>query len=388
MDGREDAVMTSGTVESLLEQGLPSAEVFYLEQLVGRIAQVHDGRCAFEYDVDFLKKGISISPFQLPAEPGLVEATHTPFYGNFGVFEDSLPDGWGSLVLDLYLREQGIDPASLSVLHRLSLVGSTGRGALEYLPDASAQDESIDVDFNGLAQQVQDLYHAEKYNEESLDTLYRYSGSSGGARPKIFIAAEGEEWLVKFAASIDPTDVGKQEYGYSFLARECGLEMADTKLFEDKYFGTKRFDRTPTGKVHTISAAGLLNADYRIPSLDYEVLLKACAHLTLDMHEVEKLFKLMVFNVVIGNRDDHAKNFSFQLHGDKWKLSPVYDVLPCYGFNGNHTTTINGQGNPKRSDLIACGSAIDLGHDIMNEIIDKTLQICKSENMHRPDLKL
>ena len=152
--------------------------------------------------------------------------------------------------------------------------------------------------------------------------------------------------------AIDPPNVGIKEYEYSLLAKKCGINMPETKLFANKYFGVERFDRTPPGKIHTVSAAGLLNANYRQPSLDYESLLKLTHILTKDVEEVYALFRLMVFNVVIGNRDDHAKNFSFQLVNGEWKLSPAYDLLSCNGFNGFHITTINNNGNPTVSDMM------------------------------------
>lgn len=136
--------------------------------------------------------------------------------------------------------------------------------------------------------------------------------------------------------------------------------MPETKLFEDKYFGVKRFDREDSKKFHVISAAGLVNADYRLPSLDYEGLLTICLNLTRDMEEVYKMYRLMVFNVLIGNKDDHAKNFSFILKDREWKLSPAYDILPNEGFNGYHTTTINGKGNPTKEDIFVVAKKVGL----------------------------
>jgi len=374
--------------ELSIPKNLDECEVYYRDRPVGRLALQRSGVCIFQYDQNYLKEGVSISPIHLPLETTLFEAPHNLFEGNFGVFDDSLPDGWGNLVLDKYLRNRGINPEALNPLQRLSLVGATARGALEYRPDASIRGKLRTIDLSQLAQQVQALYASKEYDDEGIETIFRYSGSAGGGRPKVFVRIDGEEWLVKFAASIDPKDVGVQEYEYSLLARQCGLEMAETRLFEGQYFGTKRFDRSQEGRVHTISAAGLLHADYRFPSLDYLSLFIACRAITQDIREVEKLFRLMVFNVCIGNRDDHAKNFSFQLIEQDWKLSPVYDILPCYGFNGEHTTTIQGQGNPQRSDLLACGRGAGLDERRMNDTIDEVLDICASKKMQRKDLRL
>ena len=384
-----DSAFAQDTLDAIKD--IHDVEVFYHNSCVGRLALDEYGCCAFQYNQEFLSKGINISPFEFELDTNSRTAEYQPFGGNFGVFADSLPDGWGSLVFDRYLRNQGVNPFTLTILQRLSLIGSTGRGALEYRPDNSLRGELRPVDFNELVKQIQNLYRAKDCDDSSnnvTDTIFRYSGSSGGARPKMFVKSEGKEWLVKFPASVDPASVGEQEYNYSLLAKSCGIVMPETRLFNGEHFGTQRFDRSEEGKIHTISAAGLLHADYRYPVLDYVSLLRACLHLTKDVREVKQLFRVMVFNVVIGNRDDHARNFSFQLIGEDWKLSPAYDLLPCFGLNGEHFTSINGSGDPNRNDLINCGLEASLDKDYMNSSIDEILDICHSENMARADLRV
>ena len=346
-------------------------EVFLHERKLGRIALTPNALCAFEYDPAYLLSGTSISPFSLPLKSEVFIAKRRPFYGGFGVFDDSLPDGWGNLILDRYLKNKGIEPAKLSLLQRLALVGSTGRGALEYRPDYSQAAKDEIIHFDNLAAEAQKVLTTD-YDGGSLDTLYKYGGSSGGARPKVFVKIDGREWLVKFRTTFDPVNAGQIEYEYSLLAKKCGINMPETRLFEGKYFGVERFDRTPQGKIHTVSAAGLLNADYRIPSLDYGDLLQLCHILTKNMEEVYALFRQMVFNVAIKNRDDHAKNFSFQLLNDEWKLSPAYDLMPSNGFNGFHTTTVNNSGDPTTEDMMTVATKTGLNKhraaDIIQEI--------------------
>lgn len=337
---------------------------------VGRIALTPDALCAFEYDAAYLASGKSISPYNLPLRSEVFVAKRTPFNGGFGVFDDSLPDGWGNLILDRYLKSKEIDPAKLTILQRLALVGSMGRGALEYRPDYSEVRMDEMINFDKLAAEIEKILITHD-TSDSLDTLYKYGGSSGGARPKVFIKVGDKEWLVKFKTTTDPEDVGRIEYEYSLLARKCGINMPETRLFEGKYFGVERFDRTPQGKIHTVSAAGLLNADYRVPSLDYLGLMRLCHDLTKNMEEVYSLFSLMVFNVAIKNHDDHAKNFSFQLVNGEWKLSPAYDILPGSGFNGFHTTTVNNSGEPTIDDMMTVASAIGLSKQKTSEIIEE-----------------
>jgi serine/threonine-protein kinase HipA len=355
-------------------------EIFISNRRVGRMALTPEWLCGFEYDVDWIQSGFSISPFYLPLKPGLIMAKRDPFAGNFGVFDDSLPDGWGNLLLDRYLQEKGINPYKLNILERLSLIGSTGRGALEYRPDKSMAADHEFLDFDRLAKEAEKIIES-KESTDSVDLLYKYGGSSGGARPKVFAKIDGREWLVKFKATGDPVNVGEIEYNYSLLARECRIRMAETHLFGNRYFGVERFDRITESKIHTISAAGLLHANYRIPSLDYSLLLKLTLNLTKDMEQVTEMFRLMIFNILISNRDDHAKNFSFQRIDGVWKLSPAYDLLPSSGFNGYHTTTINGKGEPTLIDVIALAAEIGLSKHSANQIIEELTEKCVKRKM-------
>ena len=353
-------------------------QVFLNGERAGRIALTPEGLCAFEYDVSWLKNGYSLSPYFLPLKSGLMIAKSGPFRGNFGVFDDSLPDGWGNLLLDRFLQEKEFNPTTLTILERLSIIGSTGRGALEFLPDQSFTTTNELLDFDLLAKESQKLLTSSA-SIDSLDELYRYGGSSGGARPKIFVKIDGREWLVKFKASTDPQTVGLTEYHYSQLAKACGIKMPETRLFEGKYFGVERFDRTALGKIHTVSAAGLLHADYRIPSLDYSLLLKLTLQLTKDMEQVADMFRLMVFNAAISNRDDHAKNFSFQCVDGSWRLSPAYDLLPSYGFNGFHTTTFGGKGDPNRANIFMLAEDVGISKRLAKSIVDQVIVVTESE---------
>ena len=110
-------------------------EVLIDKRTIGKIALTSNQLCAFEYDGKWLEDGYSISPFELPLERGVKISRAMPFDGGFGVFDDSLPDGWGLIILDRYLRLHNINPNELTILDRLSLVGKNGRGALEFIPD-------------------------------------------------------------------------------------------------------------------------------------------------------------------------------------------------------------------------------------------------------------
>lgn len=354
-------------------------EVLYADKLVGRLALTKEGLCAFEYSAEWLSGGFSISPFELPLRNGVYIAKATPFEGGFGVFDDCLPDGWGLLILDRYLQQKDINPRTLTLLDRLALVGSTGRGALEFRPDNSVVTRQDYADFEKLALEAERILDSDDYTGEGIVEFQDRGGSPGGARPKIFVRYDGKEWLVKFRAKRDPQSIGIDEYRYSLLAKECGIEMPATRLFENKYFGVERFDRTPNGKLHVVSMAGLIGADYRLPSIDYTHIFQVCAMLTHNAAELWKVYRLMVFNFLIENKDDHAKNFAFIYRDRDWHFAPAYDLLPSDGINGFHTTSINDSIVPTTEDLFAVAEKAGLDKKIAIEIYEKQLHIIQSK---------
>jgi len=346
--------------------------VFYHDRKVGRLAETKEKLLAFEYDPEWLRGGFSISPFRLPLEKRVFVALRDPFDGNFGIFNDSLPDGWGRLLIDRMLIKKHIDPAGVSVLDRLAIVGSSGMGALEYIPEEHLVDDVKIDNIDTLAREAEAILN-ENYDGRKLEELVKLGGSSGGARPKVLINIDGEDWLIKFRASSDPKNIGKQEFAYMAAAKKAGLIVPQTCLFEGKYFGAKRFDRGANGKVFMISASALLDASHRFPTLDYNSLLSLTLELTRDFREVAKMFRLMCFNVFSHNRDDHSKNFSFLYTDDKWQVSPAYDLVYADGMGGEHATAIDGEGrNPTEEHISSAAkkAGLDLkkARGIMEEV--------------------
>ena len=343
--------------------------VKYHGMVVGRLALTPDNLMAFEYDAGWLQNGFSISPFKLPLEKRVFIAKRNPFDGVFGVFNDSLPDAWGQLLVNRELQRRGIAPNSISVLDRLAIVGKNGPGALEYEPAAEISAEVADIDLDVIAGQINNIINAGNTDDEITEELFRMGGSSGGTRPKIFKKVDGEDWIIKFKANVDPDDIGRQEFNIMNLAQKAGLDVPAHKLFNDKYFGVKRFDRKADGeKVFMISASGLLDADYNQPVIDYADLLALTAKLTRNMVEVEKMFRLMVFNVFINNTDDHAKNFAF-LYDEDWHVAPAFDLTQAVGI-WEHATSVNGKGqNITNGDMLALATKVGIPERHANEII-------------------
>ena len=343
--------------------------VKYHGMVVGRLALTPDNLMAFEYDAGWLQNGFSISPFKLPLEKRVFIAKRNPFDGVFGVFNDSLPDAWGQLLVNRELQRRGIAPNSISVLDRLAIVGKNGPGALEYEPAEEISAEVADIDFDVIAGQINNIINSGNTDDKITEELFRMGGSSGGTRPKIFKKIDGEDWIIKFKAKLDPDDIGRQEFNIMNLAQKAGLDVPAHKLFNDKYFGVKGFDRKADGvKVFMISASGLLDADYNQPVLDYSDLLALTAKLTRNIAEVEKMFRLMVFNVFINNTDDHAKNFAF-LYDGNWYVAPAFDLTQAVGI-WEHATSVNGKGqNITDDDILALATKVGIPERHANKII-------------------
>jgi serine/threonine-protein kinase HipA len=123
-----------------------------------------------------------------------------------------------------------------------------------------------------------------------------------------------------------------------------------------------------------ISACGLLDADFRTPALDYSDLVRATLALTRDAREVEKLYRIAVFNVLAHNRDDHSKNISFLMDATgRWRLAPAYDLTFSSGPGGQHSTLVMGEGlAPGRDHLIALAKTAGLAERHAMHIIDRT----------------
>lgn len=327
---------------------------------VGTLAETKNKEIAFEYDGQWIEEGFSISPFSLPLEKKLFIPKDDKFEGLFGVFSDSLPDGWGRLLVDRMLLQKHINPRNITPLQRLAIVGSSGMGALQYQPEYVLLEGHEKAELDTIAAECKKVLQSEY--TENLDELFALGGSSGGARPKILTEYEGEDWIIKFPSSYDEEDIGYQEFLYGQCAKKCGIEVEEIKLFKSNhckgYFGTRRFDviHETKQRIHMITVSGLLETSHRIPNLDYNDLMKLTWILTKEMSQVEQMYRRMCFNVFSHNRDDHSKNFSFMYDEglDDWRLTPAYDMTYSNSIGGEHATCVDGNGkNPGINELLS-----------------------------------
>ena len=360
-------------------------------RLMGLLSQ-REGRVFFEYAAEFLNSELEVSPFKLPLRPGLFEGDPMFAGGLFGVFNDSLPDGWGCLLLDRQLMRRNISYNEIGPIDRLRLIGKDPFGALEYEPAEEGAEETIKIILDSLAREADKIL--EGSSREMLDELVALNGSSGGARPKITALVSDDKskivqnsravpdgfssWIIKFSNKKDRKDLGLHEYVYSLIAKKAGIKMTETYLFPSKnssgHFGTKRFDREGNQKIHIHSASGLLHADFRIPCLDYASLLRLTQLLTKNQQDIEQMVRLMIFNVKAGNKDDHSKNFTFLLDkAGEWHLSPAYDLTRSSGINGEQTAMVNGKGcGITDEDLIKEAQRYNVSAGKVREMIAQT----------------
>jgi serine/threonine-protein kinase HipA len=332
-----------------------------------------DQKIYFRYNTDYLKTGLNLSPIKLPFSGDIVSVDKQLFDGLFGVFNDSLPDSWGRLLLDRSLSAKGIDITTITPLDRLAYVGSRGMGALAYRPEIKPEKTPVLVpELDTIATEMNHILQGT--SSEIIEELFILGGSSGGARPKIFAAynqltddlihgvgniPEGyEEWIIKFPSSSDNREIANIEFAYHKMALLAGMEMSECRLFKGKsgqvYFGTKRFDRAVEKRLHTHTASGIMHDNFRMSTMDYGHLMDCAFRLEKHVKAYEKVFRLAVFNVYSHNRDDHSKNFSFLMDAKgEWRFAPAYDLTFSYSGYGFHSTMIAGESkNPGRKELM------------------------------------
>jgi len=355
--------------------------------LVGDLGKI-DHQIYFRFDSEFLQKRIEISPFRLKTSSEIKACPKDPFDGVFGVFNDSLPDGWGKLLIDRKLIERGIAPSALGAMERLSLLGENTQGALVYEPALDQNQTVLDaVDLEEIAFESLKVLKIE--SNRFLDQLYALGGNSAGARPKINIyyhellsefsvlpTPEREAWMIKFPSLYDLKDSAKIEFAYYSMAKEAGITMSRSCLFEGAtgnfYFGTKRFDRIGSARQHFHSASGLLHDNFRVSSIDYGHVMDAANKLENNLHAAIQVFRLAVFNIYSGNMDDHSKNIGFLMdEKGNWKLAPAYDLTFSPKAGGYQSLSVAGSYKDigkKELLLLAQHFSIRNGHQIIEEI--------------------
>ncbi|MYN01065.1 type II toxin-antitoxin system HipA family toxin [Pseudoduganella sp. DS3] len=355
--------------------------------LLGTLAD-NGRRILFEYSPEALAQQLELSPYRLKLRPEAYDdfpahLDHLP-----GLIADSLPDGWGMVLMNRVFRKHNWDTQAVSPLARLGFIGHRSMGALTFEPEIPSEMVPTWLDLHQLANDSQIVLHDE--DPSSLEQLAMLGGSPHGARPKALVHRDRlsgrisshpseltDPLLVKFQAKGEPKEVCAIEAVYAQLAERCGLEMPVSYYFDLgpdlAGFGVQRFDVESGMRVPVHTLAGLLHADFRQPQIDYRTFLRATKFLTKDVREVWKAFERTVFNVLFNNRDDHTKNFSYRLNkARQWELAPCYDLTFNIGPGGEHYMDVEGEArNIRRRDLLALAKNADLNEVDAGRIIDR-----------------
>ena len=374
---------------------------------------------SFEYDPDFRKSGIEVSPIMMPLSGRVYEfpsLNRQSFHGLPGLLADSLPDKFGNAVIEAWLRSHNRAPESFNPVERLCYTGSRGMGALEFEPatgPGQTEQSSIEIDkLVELASKVLQMRQGLRTSlgNDSLEEIIKVGSSAGGARAKAVIAWNEETgdirsgqipagkgygyWLMKFDGvsgngdkeGPDAPHYTRIEYAYHLMARQAGLVMQECRLLEENgraHFLTKRFDRDEqNGKLHMQSLGAIAHMDFNSSGAhSYEDAARVMRQLGLTGGEVVQFFRRMVFNVLAWNHDDHVKNISFLMdRAGIWSLSPAYDVT--YSFNpdgmwtGRHQMSVNGKRQDIGfSDFLASGRNMGLSESLIRKTV---LEVCES----------
>lgn len=325
----------------------------------------------FSFAKDFLERSLDISPLRMSLDSIQVRSRQsicgTDPKGRFGglhpVFADSLPDHWGNSIFRKWAECHKISMRNVTSVDLLSFIGKRAMGALEYDPAyISDEDDVFDVNVNELyafaksvlSERAELTFDA---NHELLwADLVKLGTSPGGKRPKALIAINDSDgsiksgqailpegytyYILKYDNESDMFPYARLEYAYYKMCSDAGIRMRHSELKRfDKcsHFITERFDRTPEGKVYMQSLAALTGG-----ATSYEEAFYVVRRLNLDYADKEQLFRMMVFNVLGGNIDDHDKNFSFLMDKQgKWSLAPAYDMV--YSIDPNALEIQKGQ---------------------------------------------
>lgn len=371
-------------------------EAFAWIHLPGEVRPVVAGRItvsgsviSFNYGKSYLEREDAIPLYEpeLPLRPGLI----APLMGLSipGCIRDAAPDAWGRRVLMNRLlgrQGQGLDPIELDELTYLLESGSDRIGALdfqrsptEYVPratKAATLDELLES-----AKRVEDgvLLHPD------LDAALCHGTSIGGARPKALVDDEDRKYVAKFSSTTDTRDVVRSEFVAMRLAAACGLDVAPVSLTRASgkdVLLIERFDRQRTSagfeRRSMVSALTMLSLDEMMARhASYEDLAELVRHRFVEPRRtLHELFGRLVFNILCGNTDDHARNHAAFWNGTELELTPAYDVCPQNRSGNQASQAMLIHGNDRASQLGVCirsAPAFHLSPDQAIGLIDQQL---------------
>jgi serine/threonine-protein kinase HipA len=398
-------------------------------QVIGAIAwDENQGYASFEYTPKFKTKGLDLAPIKMPINsnqkifyfPELKASKNSEFdtfKGLPGLLADVLPDKYGNQLMNVWLAQNGRPENSMNPIEQLCFIGTRGMGALEFEPtQLPSVKNTFEVQVNSLVNIAQKMLQKKegfktdltKNQQQAMTEILKIGTSAGGARPKAIIAYNSksgqvrsgqtnapkgfEHWLIKLDGVSEEQfgtskGYGRIEMAYYLMAKDCGIDMMESKLLEENnraHFMTKRFDREGNKtKFHVQTFCAMQHYDFNeIRSFSYEQLFQTMRILRLPYPQAEQMYRRMVFNVIARNCDDHTKNFAFRLkENESWEIAPAYDI--CYAYRpdsiwvSQHVLSINGKRKGfTKADLLTFAKAINIkkAAKIIDEINKKVQQ--------------
>lgn len=382
-----------------MAEAVAVAQVWLWDRFVGAVAEDTNGAVAFEYDPEFARLGLEISPIKLPlSQRGPVTfpelARLESFSGLPGVLADALPDRFGNALIRKFFADRGEPDRALSPVQKLLYMGKRALGALEFRPAIKLRTKRAEQEAIQVAELVSEARRVvEGAVEVAVPQIMRVGASAGGARPKAIVRwnrdsneirsdfadphPQDEHWIIKFdgvgdldAPDPSPRPYNRIEYAYSRMARDAGIDVPETFLMEERrlaHFMVKRFDRDRGTRVHMHTLGGLHHVDYNQPGLvSYEQYLRTVLQLNCGYEALEEAFRRTVFNIAAVNQDDHVKNLSFLMDvSGAWTLAPAYDLTYAkgVGFTRVHQMTLADKSSGiTRQDLLQMGKAMGIRH--------------------------
>lgn len=351
---------------------LPGAEVLKTGALA--IEQQDNGRISriqFRYSKDYLEHvaAIPLDPVHAPLQQGLLTyetaGRHLP-----GFLDDCLPDEWGRRVVALRLNRRHVD--TLTLMNHLQ---GAATGAVLIAPaDQDRPAWPLGEDFERAGSVAQAVWDGdlEALRKADSDLALLMSGGSrtGGARPKMLVSRNGAPWLLKFNRSSDSFDMAAAEWSCLELVRRAGLKAPRsriTQLGPRRCLLVERFDVTPVnGRLHILTCNALLKDPHTQDDAhqgryeDIALLIRKFSEQPAE--DLEQLLGQLLINSVIGNTDDHLRNFSLVHDGTGWRLSPAYDIVPGEANEVFHQLTLEGKPYlPGVDNAARAGKALGLG---------------------------
>ena len=313
---------------------------FPVGEMICEIAESGRAKGAFRYEREYLDRNgvFALDPVSLPLKSESFSVEHP---GIFGVFEDALPDDWGRKLL---IRKHRIPRHEQNLPNLLFAIANTGLGALSFTAHDKPLPTNSDVSILHLSALVEaaEAFEGGVIQETELTLLLGAGSSPGGARPKVLVLDDETNihYLAKFQSIKDQEDVVKIEAATMNIAARAGLVVPPTRLVQcagRSVLLVRRFDILPMGRRHMISFQTLLKAQgyYQLRYRDLLGIVRKYSDYPLD--DSERLYRQMVFNAVVGNTDDHLKNF-WMIHDREqgWRLSPAFDLIPDVGQRVEH----------------------------------------------------